>query len=681
MARQKRKPVNRSPKRRKPKFSTRLKRSIGWPWIKNWQHFFKIGFLLAFWSIIVLAIAIFVLSMGLPDIHKAVDMVQSPTIVIRDNKGVEFSRLGDVQGELLKTGDMSPHLIAAVLATEDRRFYSHFGIDPIGLSRAIWSNIRNKGGLQGGSTITQQLAKNLFLTPERTLKRKIKEALLAIYLERRYTKNEILAAYLNRSYFGAGAYGIDSAARVYFKRSARNLELEQAAMLAGLLKAPSRYSPDNDPKLTTQRTRTVLRAMVNGGFLREGADKIDLKPLPKREYNVGGVSDLRYYADWIMSQVDSYTGESKNDLVVDTMMDSELQIYAAKQLRAILDEEGPGKNITQGALIVMQPDGGVVTMVGGKDYSESEYNRATQSLRQPGSSFKPFVYLAALEAGYMPHTLVIDEPLRIGKYAPQNFDGKYRGTLPLRDAVANSLNTVAVRVASDIGIPKVQNVAQRMGITEDLTPDLSLALGASDVHMLSLTSAYATLANNGKAAEPYGIRMIRTKGGKILYQRRETQPLQVLSPIVVSHMNHILQGVITYGTGQRAMIDRPAAGKTGTSSNYRDAWFMGYTTDYATGVWVGNDNNKPMKKVTGGSVPAKIWRDVMIKAEAGKPIRALPASAGIMASDLPLQQDFLPPDHGGSQGGVFDRLLDSLLGNRNPPPPQLQGQGQIEWDN
>jgi penicillin-binding protein 1A len=674
---------------RKLSFMSRLKRSLGMPWFKNWRmrDYLKILFLGAFWGGVALGALVFILSMGLPDIRKAADLEQQPTIIIRDKDGKEIARMGDNQGDRLSVSEMSPHLINAVIATEDRRFYKHWGVDPIGLARAVVTNLRAGGVSQGGSTITQQLAKNLFLSPERTLTRKAKEALLALYLERRYTKNDILGAYLNRAYFGAGAYGADSAARVYFNTSARNLNLEQAAMLAGLLKAPSRYSPDNDPKLTMKRTRVVLSAMVAAGYLRPGAEKMEIKPLPAREYNIGGSFDLRYYADWIMSQVDSYTGSSSQDLIIETTLDTKIQSFASKQLRDSIDKDGKALNITQGALVTMKPDGAVVAMVGGRDYGESQYNRATQSLRQPGSSFKPFIYLGALEEGYTPDTLVNDAPLRIGKYAPTNYDGKYHGTVTMQDAVAASLNTVAVRTLKEVGISKVKNIAQRMGITEPLTADLSLALGASEVHILSMTSAYATLANNGLATQPYGIRLIRTPKGQVIYQRRDVPATPVLSPYTVAQMNQMLQSVVFYGTGKGAAIDRPVAGKTGTSSNYRDAWFIGYTPDYVTSVWVGNDNNTPMKRVTGGAMPTRIWRSVMAQAESGLPIRALPIVATMGNQPVAPQ----PMDDGSmaapavpqEEPGLFDRILNNIVGDNQPPAPiaqPVEPKAPIVWD-
>jgi penicillin-binding protein 1A len=664
-------------------FMHRLKKSVGWPWFKRWRtsNVLKTGLVLAFWGAVVMLLAIFILSIGLPDIRKAVIMDHRPTVIMRDKSGKEFARSGDSQGEILTLKQMSPWIPKAVMSIEDRRFYSHWGVDPFGMLRAMLSNIRAGGVSQGGSTITQQLAKNLFLSPERTFTRKIKEALLALYLERRYTKDDILAAYLNRAYFGAGAYGVDSAARVYFNTSARNLNVQQAAMLAGLLKAPSHYSPDNDPKLTMERTHTVILTMVEAGYLKPGSEKMAIAPLPKREYNVSGSSTMRYYADWIMSQVDSYTGNTSQDLVIDTTLDAGIQDYASKQVKNVIEKDGPKLKVSQGALITMRPDGAVVAMVGGKEYTESQYNRAVISTRQPGSSFKLFVYLAALENGYTPNTTVLDAPISIGSYAPANYDGKYHGNLSLQDAVANSLNTVAVRTLKDVGISKVKNVAQRLGITEDLTSDLSLALGASDVHMLSMVTAYASVANNGHAVQPYGIRMITTPQGEILYQRHDVDAAPVLAGNIVAEMNQMLQAVIFYGTGKAAAIDRPAAGKTGTTSNFRDAWFIGYTNDFVTSVWVGNDDGTSMKHVTGGTLPARIWHDVMLRAENGLPIRplssAVPANSTATINGEVSGSPIVPPvpqpvPATPSATTPFDNLISNILGGDDKSSPSSQ---------
>ncbi len=666
MARKRRRKTRKSSPFTMKNIRARVAWFFGWPWFRlprlRWGKVLRLGALTAFWGFVFFSAMVLILSMSLPDIRKAVNMDDKPTVILRDRNGKEFARLGDRQGEILTVSQMSPHLINAVLAVEDRRFYKHIGVDPIGLARAMFANFRSRGVVQGGSTITQQLAKNLFLSPERTVTRKVKEALLALYLERRYDKDTILAAYLNRVYLGAGAYGVDSAARVYFDSSARHLTLEQAAMIAGLLKAPSRFSPDNNPKLTLQRTRIVLAAMVDAGYLRPGAEKMDIKPLPARKYSASGSPDMRYFADWAMSQVESYIGPSSQNLIVDTTLDSALQNFASRTLRQNLETAGKERNVGQGAMIVMQPDGAVTTMIGGKEYTRSQFNRAVLSKRQPGSSFKPFIYIAALENGFTPDTLVNDAPVKIRGYAPENYDGKYRGTVRLQDAVAQSLNSVAVQTLDQVGITKVKRVAQRLGVTDALQSDLSLALGTSEVHMLQMTAAYASLANRGLAVEPYAIRAIHTQSGITLFQRRELPPVPVLEPDVVADMNRMLQNVIFYGTGQAAAINRPAAGKTGTSSDYRDAWFIGYTADLVGAVWVGNDDNTPMKRVTGGSVPARIWREVMTAAHRDIPVKPLPTQSARVTT---------PSGTGASPGALFESLLKNILGAPKP---------DIEWD-
>ena len=639
-------------KNKGPSRLAQWKKSIQRRW-KNWWNYhgqpkrlLKYGFLAAFWLAVLCILVGVYFYISLPDIKQLVDMDTRPTVTILDKDDREVARLGDAQGEILKVKEISPNMIEAVQAIEDRRFYKHFGIDPFGLARAVWHNITGKDGTQGGSTITQQLAKNLFLSPERTVSRKVKEATLALYLEYKYTKDEILAAYLNRVYFGAGAYGVDAASRIYFKTSARQLTLPQAALLAGLLKAPARYSPDNDPILAAKRAKIVLAAMLEAGFIDEATFKNTLiKPLPKKDYNIGGTQDMHYFSDWVVSQAEGYIGENAQNLVIRTTLDGGLQHYSAAQLQKILAKDGEKMNASQGASISLRIDGAVLAMVGGADYGDSQYNRVTQATRQSGSAFKPFVYLAALETGrYTPDSWVEDAPFSIGGYTPTNYGGKYAGGMTLRSALANSVNTVAVRLLHDVGIGRTKRVAQRLGITEPLNSDLSLALGTSGVHLISLTAAYATFGNNGFAVEPYGIREIRTGDGKMLFTHPNYAPAPLVEPIYVAMMNQMLQGVIQYGTGEHAKLDRPAAGKTGTTQNYRDALFVGYTPDIATGVWVGNDDNTPMKKVTGGSLPATIWHDVMEYAHRSVPYHNFSgATYGDAPVPVPVMNDGLPP--------------------------------------
>jgi penicillin-binding protein 1A len=663
--------ISRTPKKNKPWSFKQLKQKLKRRWSNWWathgqpRKLVKYGFLGTFWlSILVLIFALYIFA-NLPNIDQVVDMDSSPTIIILDKDDHEVARLGDTQGQILPVKQMSPYMVQAVLAIEDRRFYSHLGIDPLGLARAMWRNMTSSGVMQGGSTITQQLAKNLFLSPERTFSRKVKEAALAFYLEYKYSKDQILAAYLNRVYFGAGAYGVDAAARIYFNNTAKTLTIDQAALLAGLLKAPSRYSPDSDPKLAAQRARTVIFAMADAGYITKSkANSIKINPLPKKDYSAAGSMDMRYFTDWVMSQSAGYVGDDAQNLTIRTTLDPALQKFAAQHLRDVIDKEGSKLKISQGAMVSMKMDGAVLAMVGGTDYRVTQYNRATQSRRQPGSAFKPFVYLAALESGnYTPDSWMDDAPLSINGYKPTNYDNQYHGGMSLQSALANSINTIAVRLLHDTGVGHTKSVAQRLGITDPLNGDLSLALGTSGVRLISLTSAFATFGNHGRSVEPYGIRDIRNAKGKTLYKNPAYEAAPLVDGQYVAMMNQMLQAVVQYGTGTRARLDRAVAGKTGTSQNYRDALFVGYTADIATGVWVGNDDNKPMAKVTGGTVPTQIWHDVMQYAHRDiAPHDFLSNPGGGYNDGLPPSRDpMVAPENNGGGASPFDNMLNNLF--------------------
>ncbi len=532
--------------------------------------------------------------------------------------------VGDLYGMPVTLSDLPISLPRAVMATEDRRFYDHFGIDIIGLARALWVNLRAGRVVQGGSTITQQVAKNLFLTPERTIKRKVKELLLALWLEHKFTKDQILSLYLNRVYLGAGTYGVDAATRKYFGRSTSRLTTWQAAMLAGLLKAPSRYNPLANPRRAEARTRQVLDNMVAAGYLTEDQAEAAERRRGGRTAAAPGTA-LRYFTDWVLEQVSDYVSPAGRDLVVRTTFRPDLQAVAAKALQATLAESGQADNMRQGALVALSPDGAVRAMVGGRDYSRSQFNRATQAYRQPGSAFKPFVYLAALEAGYTPETTITDGPITVDGWTPRNFDRHHRGPLTLQDALAASVNTVAVSLSEDVGRGRVVQVARRLGITTPVKPTPSVALGAGEVSLLELTSAYAPFANGGLGAWPYGIEEIRTRSGQVLYRRSGNGPGRIISPGTVADMNRMLARVVATGTGRKAVLgDRPAAGKTGTSQEFRDAWFVGYTADLVAGVWLGNDDGTSMRKVTGGGHPAHTWKVFMSQAHEGTPPTPLP---------------------------------------------------------
>lgn len=592
-----------------------------------WRRIGKWIATLCVWGLIASLFVVGWFYTGLPDVEDSLAPSRRPTLWILAADGKEIAAVGDLYGIPVKLSDLPSALPQAVLATEDRRFYDHFGIDLIGLARATVTNIRAGRIVQGGSTITQQVAKNLFLSSERTYKRKIQEVMLALWLEHRFSKDQILELYLNRVYLGAGTYGVDAAARKYFSRPASQLNVWQSAMLAGLLKAPSRYNPHSSDTRATDRTRVVLANMVAAGYLSEG-DAKKARSLSSKRKVVRPGRTAPYFVDWVLDYVGDYVGARDRDLFVQTTLDPKVQAAAEKRLRRTLVKSGKSRRIGDGAVLMMRPDGAVTAMVGGRNYSESQFNRATQARRQPGSAFKPVVYLAGLKSGLSTDDIIDDAPVRIGKWQPKNFNGKYAGKITIADGLAKSVNTVAVRVAMKAGINRVASTSRSLGIDPGEKPDASIALGTVETSLLELTAAYTAFANGGNGVIPYGIVEIRDGGGEVLYRRKGAGPGKVIEPRYVGSMNQMLRQVIDSGTGKAARLDREAAGKTGTSQNYRDAWFVGYTADFVAGVWLGNDNGAAMKNVTGGSFPARIWRDVMKAAHSGMPARSLPNPSG-----------------------------------------------------
>ncbi len=600
----------------------------------------------AVWAVIATGMAAAWYAYDLPDVDSAVAATRRPSVSVLAADGSAIAAYGDLYGAPVSLADLPAALPEAVLATEDRRFYSHFGLDVIGLARATLANLRAGRIVEGGSTITQQVAKNLFLTPERTIKRKVQELMLALWLERKFTKDQILTLYLNRVYLGAGTYGVEAAARRYFAVPARRLSLYQAATLAGLLKAPSRYNPINDPKRAAARTRVVLANMVAAGSLSPAAAEraerhrlVPAKALP-------GATNGRYFADWILEQVSAYVTPGNRDLTVLTTLDRNLQRMAETAVEKTLAGPGASANASQAALLALGPDGAVRAMVGGRDYRKSQFNRATQARRQPGSAFKPLVYLAALEAGLTPDSRLLDEPLTIEGWSPRNFTGRHLGEVTLRQAMAQSINTVAVAAAERSGRGRIVEIARRLGITAKLRTTPSLALGATEVALMELTAAYAPFANGGIGVWAYGIEEIRDNQGRVLYRRSGSGPGRVVAAAHVAAMNDMLGAVIATGTGRAAALGRPAAGKTGTSQNFRDAWFVGYSADLIAGVWMGNDDGRPMRRVTGGGLPARLWRDFMKAAHRGVAARPLPGRRAPRPAD----------DERGFWGGLMARL-------------------------
>ncbi|HEX9809712.1 MAG TPA: PBP1A family penicillin-binding protein [Alphaproteobacteria bacterium] len=595
----------RAPSRRRP-----LRRLLKW------------GFVAAVWGALAVGALVAYYAYGLPPLADIPALERRPAVTLLAADGTPFARFGETTARPVTVAELPPHVPRAVVAVEDARFYSHFGLDLIGLARAVLVNLREGRIVQGGSTITQQLAKNLFLGPERTLERKVQEMVLAFWLERRFTKDEILALYLNRVYFGAGNFGIEAAARSYFDKPAHALQLNEAAMLAGLLRAPSRYSPVRHRDRAAQRARVVLDRMADAGFITEAEARIvKLNParLRRQTTRLG-----RYFADWALDQARGYVGQAEGDLVVRTTLDSRLQLIAERETGAMLAGPGQKRGVAQGALIVMAPDGAVRAMVGGADYGDSQFNRATQALRQPGSAFKPIVYLAGLEAGLEPDSELLDAPIRIGDFAPRNYDGRYRGRVTMTQALAHSLNSAAVRVLEHAGVDRVIRWARRLGITSPLRREAGLALGASEVTLIELVSAYAALANGGEGVFAHGVTEIRDGSGRLLYERSGSGPGRRIPSGMVYGMNRMMEAVMAEGTGRNAAFGHPAGGKTGTTEEHRDAWFLGYTRDYVAGVWMGNDNGAPSRGVTGGGLPARLWRAVMAAGHEGLARRELP---------------------------------------------------------
>jgi penicillin-binding protein 1A len=564
----------------------------------------------------------------LPPIQSLEIPKRPPSIQINDVAGHALARRGDLAGAPLALKELPSYVPKAFVAIEDRRFYEHYGVDPYGIARALFANVLHRGVAQGGSTITQQLAKNLFLTQERTVTRKLQEAMLAIWLERKFSKTQILELYLNRVYFGSGSYGIEQAALRYFGKSARQMSVAEAALLAGLVKSPTRLAPNRNFDGAEQRAKIVLAAMAEQGFISNANERVALARPPRIVAQAGNGS-ANYVADWIMDVLNDVLGHIEEDIVVATTIDAGLQAGAEKALVEELAQKGDKGGVSQGALVAMTPDGAVRAMVGGRNYGDSQFNRAVAAKRQPGSAFKPFVYLTALEHGLTPDTLREDKPIKIKGWQPENYGHEYFGPVTLTRALAMSLNTVSVRLTMEVTPMSVIRTAHRLGISSKLEPNASIALGTSEVSMLELVGAYTPFANGGFAVVPHVIERISGDNGKLLYTRSDQQLGRIIEARYVDMMNAMMQETLTIGTAHKATLPGwPAAGKTGTSQDFRDAWFIGYTSRLVTGVWLGNDDGSPTKKVTGGGMPVDIWSRFMRDAHQGVAVAALPRTTG-----------------------------------------------------
>jgi penicillin-binding protein 1A len=590
---------------------------------------------------------------SLPDVNSLLAHGPSQDITLLDDQGRFIARRGLTQGAMVQVGELPKYVPDAFIAIEDRRFREHLGVDPIGLLRAATENMTAGHVVQGGSTLTQQLAKNLFLDPARTFERKLQEAALAIYLESRYSKDQILTLYLNRVYFGAGATGIEAAAERFFNKHASELTLPEAAMLAGSVKAPTKYNPLADGDASETRAQTVLRAMEDAGLID---DRRRRQAQATRPHVVRGSGHAGggYFTDWIVSQLPGYLHDINDPIVVETSFDLDAQGAAERAVARGLSEQGEKLNAGQAVLVAMTPDGAVRAMVGGRSYQQSPYNRATEAMRQPGSAFKPFVYLAAFEHGHSPNDVMNDGPVNIHGWKPDDYEGKYEGEMTLTRAFAKSSNSIAAQLTAELGPRTVAKTAHRLGITSDLDLNASLALGTSVVSPLELTAAYVPFANGGRGIVPFGIQRIRTRAGKILWTRTGSALGAVMSPANDAAMIGLMVETVATGTGKAARLDdRPSAGKTGTTQDFHDAWFVGFSADLVCGVWIGNDDNEPMKHATGGGLPAHIFKNFMEAAEAGLPAKPLPGTRPIVTTDAKTPAD---------QTDGFTQFLDSLLG-------------------
>jgi penicillin-binding protein 1A len=589
----------------KPRRGKRTKGRSGFGRLIYWSA------VLALWAIIC-AIGIMVwIGIHLPPIQSLEIPKRPPSVLITGANGATLATRGDMGGAAVPLHELPDYVPKAFVAIEDRRFYAHHGVDPLGITRALIADVLRRGASQGGSTITQQLAKNLFLTQERTISRKAQEVVLAFWLEHKYSKAQILELYLNRVYFGAGAYGVEGAAQRYFGKSARHLTLAEAAMLAGLVQSPSRLAPSHNPDGAERRARIVLADMAEQKLASDDAVRVALAH-PAHAVRAATTGSGNYVADWVMDAVNDIIGSFDEDIVVETSIDPSLQGAAERALSETLTLKGEKFGVGEGALVAMTPDGVVRALVGGKSYAESQFNRAIAAKRQPGSAFKAFVYLTALEHGLTPDTIREDGPIVVKGWKPENYEHEYMGAVTLTQALANSLNTVSVRLTLEFTPAAVIRTAYRLGISSLLEPNASIALGTSEVSPLELVSAYATFANGGFAVSPHVVERVRSADGKTLYAR----PTQALGRVVdaryVAMMNAMMHETLVSGTARHAELPGwLAAGKTGTSQDYRDAWFIGYTPHLVTGVWLGNDDNSPTHKATGGGLPVEIWSRFM----------------------------------------------------------------------
>jgi penicillin-binding protein 1A len=616
-------------------------------------------------GLVLLAIAVGVAYSQLPsyaDLEKRSDLGQM--IRVRAANGQVLVSVGPSFGRWLPYDQIPPEMRTAMIAVEDKRFRSHLGVDPIGIARSFKVRLDTGHWRQGGSTITQQLARNIFLTNSRTFGRKLKEVVLALALERKFSKDQILELYLNRVYFGGGAYGIDAASRTFFGHGADHLSLGESAIIAGLVKAPSNYSPTADAEAARARSGVVLKSMADNGFISEAAAQavnpaeIRLQPTTKQ-------NSVRYFTDWALPQLDTLIDQTHDPIDVWTTLDPGMQLAADRAIQA----NAPAG--AQGALVAIDRDGAVRAMVGGKDYVDSIYNRATQATRQPGSAFKLFVYLTALESGMKPTDTIVDEPVTIGGWSPRNSTRTNLGPVSLREAFSRSINTISAKIGAQLGFGTIADMARRFGITTPISTYPSMVLGASDVRLIDMTKAFAAVNNKGVAITPYPIRKVVTADGRLLYQHEQSEERVLVAPWVAAEMTDLLQSAVLTGTGRAAQIGRPVAGKTGTTSSNKDGWFIGFSSGLTTGVWMGRDDARAVPGLQGGTAPARAFHDFMSVAVAQRPVEQFETQVPIPDWQLTPEEEM----YGDSEidANAMQPLVDE---NGNPLPigiPQQPG--------
>lgn len=616
-----------------------------------WAQILKWSCIILIWTTFLGGCFVVWYGYDLPDITKLQQTERRPSLTILAKNGTKLATYGDLHGQMVDIKRLPSHVIQAILAIEDHRFYSHFGVDAIGLLRAIWMNYQAGHVVQGGSTITQQLAKNflqsekLYNINDRSLRRKIQEALLALWLEHQFTKDQILTIYLNRVYLGSGTFGLAAASQHYFGKRPQDLSLYEAAVIAGLLKAPSKYSPSHNPTLADQRAAQVLENMAREGFISEDAKEAALALASTAPGAFQG-SAIRYFTDWIIDILPQYVDTEDKDLIITTTLEPSLQSLAESKLQEVMKEKGESARVSQMALVSMAYDGAIQALLGGANYKKSQFNRATQAFRQVGSAFKLVLFLAALEAGMQPSDMISDLPIRLGSWQPRNYKYQAKGEISLQDALAYSVNTVSVRLAHKLGLSRIVQTARRLGMSSRLPDDLTIVLGTGETTLLELTTAYAVIARNGLSVTPYAILKVTDLEGKVFYTHEEIAPQRIVDPFIAQSLTQMLQAVMTYGRGRKAApVGQASAGKTGTTQLHRDAWLIGFTPELITGVWAGNDDNTPMDPKP-GSPAAQLWRLYM--------------------SEVPHTRVSFPqlamPEAEPSSGGLLDGLIESLFG-------------------